>query len=86
MSDWDDELVYNDSPTVEQLAEGVASGLYCAECSCQFTEPHNQKVCCAFCFARLTDAEVKTMGVRLATHAELNREGWRAINTKRKTT
>lgn len=58
--------------TVEEMCDAMRDGLMCAECGSHFCEAHGYPVACAFCFARLTEAEVKTMGVRLAVHEEAN--------------
>lgn len=86
MSGYDDY----DGPTceadlsVEQLHDLMATGLMCSQCGTMFREAHGYLVACAFCFRRMTEAEVAREGVRLATKDESNSAAWAARNRKRR--
>lgn len=66
----------------DEMAQSVEQGWLCSQCGAEFCKPHHHKVACPYCFARLTEAEVKAEGVRLATYEERNRAAH--INQARK--
>lgn len=59
--------------TAEDIRRATEDGILCAECGCEFVKAHGFPVACAFCFRRLTVAEITEAGLRLATHEEANK-------------
>lgn len=64
------------------LANAVATGLICIECSAQFAEAHGHAVACTSCWGNMT-MEKKAETPR-ATLPESNRLAWRKRNKARK--
>ena len=65
-----------------ELARAVASGLICLSCQVQFSEAHQEPVCCEYCWPKL-DIEDRARIAR-ATHPESNRLAWRKRNRAKK--
>ena len=78
---WDIE---DDTPSVEEIAAAVASGLLCSECSEPFEKPHGHPVACTFCFGKLPSSEIEERGIRLATHEESTAAAFKRRANKRK--
>lgn len=55
----------------DELSRAVATGLYCSECSCEFTKPHGYPVACHYCY-RLLSVHDRAQ-VRKSSHKEQNR-------------
>lgn len=68
--------------SAEEIKDATDDGILCTECGTEFVKPHQHRVACSYCFTRMTEAEVRAEGVRLATHEEVSRQAH--INAARK--
>lgn len=60
----------------------VRSGLYCSECSTEFTQPHGHPVVCHYCWNLLSLHDRSQ--ITKSTHYEANRVAHHAEGKKRK--
>ena len=66
----------------DDIDRAVATGLWCSECGCEFTEAHGYPVACHFCYSLLSLHD-RTQ-IRKSTHREANRAAWKEEGSKRK--